>query len=158
MLPEEPDTERLTDAQISDVLGLALASELGAELERLVSLPSQLLVQEVHAALEREDLGLLESSRLLGVNELTLKSWLDTPKTLPESAHQKLAAIGVLLQAAATLGPDQEVPSLVRKALSLARNQSARLPPATEEPPCVLSLAFGPSGLMAAALYLAVRH
>jgi hypothetical protein len=156
MIPEERDVERLTDAQVSDLLEMALTTELGVEMERLSSLPSESLVQEVRAVLEQNDLGLRESARLLSVNELTLKSWLDASKTLPEPAQQKLAAICVLLKAATAPGADEEIASLVRTAVALAKGPLAQQTPIDENRLGAIAASFGPSGLMSAALYLAL--
>lgn len=158
MIPEFQDTERLTDAQISDLLDLALTSELGVELERLSSLPSQQLVREVRTVLERHDLGMRDASHLLGVIELTLKSWLSASKDLPEVAHEKLAAFGMLLHAATEGKPDQDVSLLVQAAVSLAKGQSAQQAPGAGEGLRTVSATFGPSGLMAAALYLSLHR
>jgi hypothetical protein len=157
MLPEKRDTERLTDAQISDLLELALESDLRVETDRLVSLPTHALVGEVRTVLERHDLGLKEASLLMGVNVLTLKSWLSTPKPLPEDAHQKLAAIGLLLRVAEGPRPGQGASMLVQAAVSLAKYQPGKQSPALEESIRALSSTYGPAGLMAAALHLLLQ-
>jgi hypothetical protein len=158
MLPKEIDTERLTDSQVSDLLKLALTSKPGVEVDRWSSLPGQQLIGELRTVLERHDLGLKEVSRLLDVNELTLKSWLNASKDLPEMAHEKLAALGSLLSTAMEEGSNEDVLLLVQAAVSLAKGQPIQQSPTVGEGLRVVSATFGPTGLMAAALYLSLHR
>jgi len=158
MFPEERDEERLTDGQVSDLLDMALTTEFGVEMERLSVLPSADLVREVRSVLEPHDLGLREFSRLLAVNELTLKSWLDASKALPEPAQQELAAICMLLKAATAPGANGEIRSLVQTAMALAKGRLTQQPLAEHTRIGAIAATFGPSGLMAVALYQALLH
>jgi len=158
MFPEERDEERLTDGQVSDLLDMALTTEFGVEMERLSVLPSADLVREVRSVLEPHDLGLRVFSRLLAVNELTLKSWLDASKALPEPAQRKLAAICMLFKAVTAPGAKEEIRSLVQTAVALAKGSLTHQTLAEHTPIGAIATTFGPSGLMAVALHQALLH
>ena len=156
MIPE-PDTERLTDVQISSLLEMALASESRREFDRLIALPTPGLLAELRTALESNNLGVREAAALLGMNELTLKSWLTSAKPLSESTHEKLAALCLLLKAATGRAGDQRIHALVRAAIcAVGRQASPRRTLAADRSLRVLASVLGPTGLMAAALHLAL--
>ena len=144
--------------QILDTLRLTLESGGMTEFHRLVGLSSAELVSRTREALRQNDLGLAEAGRLMGTNELTLKSWLDVSKALPEPAQQKLAATCMLLKAAAAPVADEEIASLVGTAVALAKGLLAQQPPVDEDCIGAIAATCGPSGMMAAALYLALRQ
>jgi hypothetical protein len=159
MLPEEEhDTERLTEAQVSRLLEIAVESRFQRDLDRLASLPTVGLLSEVRTVLSSNGLGAREAAALLGVNELTMKAWLNSGKPLQESVHNKLAALRLLLLASAGEAECQESALLVRTAVAQVTGKGGA-PTSTSGggPADLLSSVFGPTGLMAAAMSITMR-
>jgi len=153
----EYDSTKITSEQIQALLAIALGSTIENEFDRMVALDSIELIRETRKRLENNRLGLPEGSRLLGINEPVLKSWLKSTKDLPEVAHYKLAGLCLVLSLAEESECESEANTLANAAVVLARDGKDRLASDfSDKTTSILAGSFNAAGLAAASLYAAL--
>jgi hypothetical protein len=154
----EYDSNRLTGEQILTLLELTLESQVADEFQRLVGLTSPELLRETRQRLESNRLGLPGAARLLGLNELLLKSWLRSSMRLPETAQQKVAGLCLVLSLTDVASESCEASDLARAAVSAALSEKSRTTDLQGgEPASIVAAVFDAVGLAAAALHFALN-
>ncbi len=157
---EQTTIEHLTDLQIGTLFNLALTEpgRTGShidEFRHFVRMESRVLIQAFAECLTKLDLTTGQAAQLLGVTDWTIRRWMQSNTQLPKATKAKVAAMVVLLRVAAVPEHDREIAGLVRAAIASTddgANDRSSTNTAAGLPGHVASV-FGPTGLMAVALY-----
>lgn len=163
MTIENFDTDQMSNLQIIDLLSLSYQAANGqrsmlAEYEGLVGMSSGELVEAVRNRLVERELSVEDAARLSGVSELTVKRWFETDGSLAGGPKAKMAGLCLLLSLDGDDADDSRPAGLVGAALStLRRGPSEDASALREEPLGVVLSAFDVAGVMAIALYSAIR-